>query len=448
MSAKILILAPEKDVDSLTAYISKLAIPSWNEYVVVWGFEERRGIAKRGGNSVLVQNSQIVLERVNDSKFEYVVCHKDAALDIKLLEKHVKKIYVRPKLESLREQIKDLLTTQKLHWRTHASSQWNHSTIKHINPEEWCSQFVSLGISHEFGANLLKLLRVIPSSDLHDAFRISEEEVAGLNVAHAYFSDDEPGASSIVIRHLLEHIYLPEDVVAISPANGPQFGHSSFNKIYIYEDGLWSGVELQNRLDLLNKHVGWRNIALTFRYAVTSDAGLWAGRLHRSSQNFSNVTIDAAKTHFKFLRPGSEARLRAVQSSDNIRDVIDELVEPYVFREPHVWGDELNTARDVLLELGRQLMKPFLQRREQIKRMAFGPPVEPTADIVIPEEKLRRWCLGALQFGSTVVFSSSIPKPVLPLFWLKGTVKWGEKTIEWHPLFWDVRRIDQVSYKI
>lgn len=40
-----------------------------------------------------------------------------------------------------------------------------------------------------------------------------------------------------------------------------------------------------------------------------------------------------------------------------------------------------------------------------------------------------------------VAFTRSVPKVCLPLLWLGGDVKLGDKTVAWRPLLVDARRV-------
>jgi hypothetical protein len=101
-----------------------------------------------------------------------------------------------------------------------------------------------------------------------------------------------------------------------------------------------------------------------------------------------------------------------------------------------LWGNRLDEAREICASLGSQLVPPFLARREEEKNEASAININS-----ISKEKISRWALGALNFGTVVTFSSSVPKPTLPLLWLRGEVEHKGKKIDWQPLFWDVRRI-------
>jgi hypothetical protein len=126
------------------------------------------------------------------------------------------------------------------------------------------------------------------------------------------------------------------------------------------------------------------------------------------------------------------------RSDREIRKTLDAEIEPYAFRNTAGWADDQSSAISVCSKIGEQLIRPFLERHakkkcEDNENTGFSP-------IQISDEKVAEWELGALGFASTIVFASSIPKPVLPLLWLEGTVSVEGKSVKWRPLFWDARR--------
>ncbi|WP_157212611.1 phosphoribosyltransferase-like protein [Herbaspirillum sp. CF444] len=447
MSSKLLLLVTQADLKSLIPFISDLAIPDWNERVMLLTFNENKSIRRRVGSDEFEGNTDLAIEKITAVRFGYCIANKHVALDFSRLSKLMPTLRKCGSLKILKEEVKDALRTLKLHWLDYAQDQWEHSSIQCMNPYEWCHQFSQLGINRKVGENLLKQLKVIPASHLQRSFTVKRGELTGMNVAHAYFEDDEPGSSSLMIRSVLEHIYPNESIIAISPDSFPAISNLSLNRIYIYEDGLWSGVELQKRLTGLSIYEAWKKVPLVFRYAVTSDAGLVVGRMHCALHGFNNVTIEPAENHFSFLENKSECDFLNIKKSDDLRTIIDSAIEPFVFKNRILWKNDLESGRKIMESLGKQLILPFLRRREQAKQQKSGKIVQPLEDIVIRNEKINKWSLGSLKFGSTIVFSSSIPKSVLPIFWLKGQVKWGSAVLIWRPLFWDVRLTDEVQYK-
>ncbi len=340
------------------------------------------------------------------------------------------------------------LRAKRLHWMEFARDEWQKSTLATGTPEHWVQQFADLGINTDIGRQLLKSLRVVTEKDLREAFSVSHHQTVGLRVAYAYIRDDEPGSSSLSIKNILEHCYPSEDIIAINLEAIDELAEMDKDVIYVFEDGLWSGVELVKRLKKIHLSTPFRGSAvqLHFKYGVTSDAGLTAARLFARRERSSRVQFDAAavRNHFRFLKPGIESAVAKVQSEtdDAIRQLLDEAVEPYAFRSDAGWGQSRDDAVYICSEIGRQLVVPYLRRK---KAGANGTEQSNAEPIDIPEADIEMWKLGASQFASTVVFATSIPKPVLPLLWMHGKVTMGDRTVNWKPLFWDVRRTGVIT---
>lgn len=331
-----------------------------------------------------------------------------------------------------------------MHWYNHAKHEWENSSLKCATPEAWVQQFVELGYGH-IAKHLLKNLRVITDADLREAFKTSEAERIGLNIAHAFFEDDEPGSSSIAIQNVLEHMYtLPDKVIKINLASANSLANINADVLFVYEDGLWSGVELVRRLNAMCKteHFTKSSLQLHFKYGATSDVGLLAARLFAKREGLSRIQFYPAKSsrHFKFLKDGVNGfdHLNG-QNDAAIRSALDMEIEPYAFQSVELWGEERKKAISVCAEIGEQLVRAFLERKEQAKSNTVESGVN-NKSIHVSDEKVTQLKLGAGSFASTIVFASSIPKPVLPLMWLQGRVTLGNKSVNWRPLFWDARR--------
>ncbi|MBN3844607.1 hypothetical protein [Burkholderia sp. Ac-20349] len=341
------------------------------------------------------------------------------------------------------------LRARRLHWEDFSHDEWQKSTLGLTTPKQWVQQFGELGFSN-IGRQLLKGLRVITERELRDAFSVSRDQIVGLRVGYAYIKDDEAGSSSLSIKNILEHYYPSKDVFAVDLNSIDRLTEMDKDVVFVFEDGLWSGVELVRRLKTIHASEPFRqgSLQLHFRYGATSDSGLIAARLFARRERSSRVQFSAASTgyHFRFLRPSVESEVTRILTEDDdfIRKLLDTAVEPYAFREDVGWGQERDEAISICSEIGRQLVLPFLRRKKTRPNTTEQSEAQ-VAYADIADDDIRKWELGASRFASTVVFATSIPKPVLPLMWLSGKVTLKERTVNWKPLFWDVRRTGTVA---
>src|SRR5450830_1809898 len=425
---KILLVIKSSEHSTVMTSINDVAIDGWKNFIEIFTLNDK----KRPRLEAKIYS--------NENSNELIIVHEGVSVDLRLLEQEDLPLKRVASLKTLLKEITSKLKERKLHWYSYAMNEWEKSSIQCASPDVMVQQFSELGYS-KIGKQLLKGLRVVTEHELRTAFTISDAEKIGYKVVHAFIEDGEPGSSSIAIRNVLEHLYPPEDVMEIHIEKLDQIAALEADVLYIYEDGLWSGVEIVKRLNAICLTTVFKesNIQLHFKYGVTSDAGLIAARLFAKRERIGRLYVAAAKpeNHFTFLKSGIDTCFSHVidQNDKQIRDALDMEIEPYAFRFKADWDDSLH-AMDVCLQIGKQLVRPFLERRQKEK----GSDVSQVSD-----EKVTRWGLGALGFASTVVFASSVPKPVLPLLWLTGRVNLNGNSINWRPLFWDARRTGKVD---
>ncbi|WEF35526.1 phosphoribosyltransferase-like protein [Pseudoduganella chitinolytica] len=447
MAGKLLLVIKTADAESVLRRIAEKACMGWERQVEIYPVCERRSARKQHEEPVDYNTrTDQLIDLLADGDYSAIIVQAHVAIDVTRLAQVGIRLHKANSLDVLVKLIFDELRKRKLDWLTHATYQWEKSAIRSLHPDAWAQQFDALGVRW-IGTNLLKLLRVVADDELRSAFLVPEAEFAGLKVVHAYFRDPEPGSSSLNVKMILEKLYPASQVIEYDPEQPDCIDGIGKDIIFVYEDGLWSGVELVRRLNNICKNSGLRNAAcqIHFRYAVTSDAGLIAGRLFSKRERLQNIQLRPATAsyHYDFLQNDAFSRLQDLANStdDEIRHEIDSLIRPLAFQSDQFWSGRRDEALQICTHLGRQLVSSFLERRRDAKRGQDGAALDP-----IPEEKLMGWALGALRFGSTVSFSSSVPKPVLPLMWLAGPVRIDGREIDWKPLFWDVRRTAAIDY--
>ncbi|MET3109425.1 hypothetical protein AAKU58_004277 [Oxalobacteraceae bacterium GrIS 1.18] len=447
MRSKTLIIVKKSISDLIKAGIAKVAVVGWENAIEIREEIERK-FTKSDTKVQIEQNTNDLILKYSEQDFEKIIIQTGLLYDLDELKKEGISVKELGSKGTIIKEAVEELRQRNLYWLTHANNEWNKSSIRHTKPEVWVQQFADLGYA-DIGKHLLKSLRVISEADLKDRFKAREADNIGLRVAHAYIDDDEPGSSSISIKNILDHMYQPQDVIKINLQDLRNLETLDVDVLYVYEDGLWSGVELVKRLNSIctTEYFKKTKMQFHFKYGATTDVGLAAGRLFVRRNVHSRLQIYAGKPeyHFTFLKDGAINHISThPDKSDNtIRTLLDSQIEPYAFRPAARWVDTTNATR-VCKDIGRQLVPSFLLRRELEKNQIAKNKVE-NNPVKISEEKIMKWSLGALGFASTIVFSASIPKPVLPLMWLAGEIKLHGKTVSWKPLFWDVRRTGEVA---
>lgn len=444
-SNRLLVLIRESDASMVSSRIAAQACLKWQDQIEIRAIEEVSSTANSSFVQRLEENTDKILDEWNNGEFSSaIIMSKTLVGAVTLKNAGVPISTVNSSLVAIKKIIGEL-KDRKLHWLTHSKSQFEKSSIQHFDPEAWREQFVKLGCGW-VGEGLLKLIRVISDNELRSSFKVPSSETIGFQVVHGYFIDHEPGSSSLNIQSILEHLYKAEDIVKINLESSVDFISSSGkNVIYLYEDGLWSGVELVKRLNSLNQKTDLKNIKLQlhFRYGATSDAGLTAGRMFLAREGLTNIHIQPCGEgyHFTLLKSESLPNLQSYGSKfDNeVRSAIDSAVDPFAFQSDEVWLGRKEEAKSICFEIGKQLVPAYLTRKEQEKRQSTSQAKHNDTAVNPLDDSIHKLALGASNYASTIVFSSSIPKPVMPLIWLDGEVEINNRKIRWRPLFWDAR---------
>lgn len=347
--------------------------------------------------------------------------------------------------KTLIERVKDALRSLRISWEENARAEWNKSSLQHVEPEIWLRQFSQIGL-RDLGKNLLKTLKVFTHQDCRASFKQREADQIGLRSIHAYFYEDEAGSSSNAIKDILEHLHPEGTIRSLDMEDSSFFDKLSNETLFVYEDGLWSGVEVVRRLKKLStiQSLLDSNVNLVFRYCVTADAGLVTARIAASRYEHRKFQIQSSQDgyNFKFLREGAEIEVLKLENNEDVhvRGFIDDAIEPYAFSFHELWEDKRDEALKSCAQIGAQLVKPYLERKAVEKAKKSSAPGAVISPKVVSEQDISQMALGAMGFASTVVFSTSIPKPVLPLMWLQGPISFNGNDVDWQPLFWDSRR--------
>lgn len=428
---KILVLVASNYESKLKSRISAQACKGWEEHFHFLPLAERRN-SKKQGIVPKEESTDNILNLWYDFSFSKIIAISYLLFEPKRLEDESVDIKLCNSNDVMFKFINNFLKKRNLHWLYHAQKQCSNSDINQLNPQAWKQQFADLGCSW-VGEALLKQLSVISGNELNDAFRQPDAEIVGFKALHTYYCDKESGSSSISVKDTLEHIYRDKEVATFRPKD---IDSIDAEIIYIYEDGLWSGKELVDRLTEIHSYEKQSNTKkiLRFYYATTSDAGLLIGRSFLTKNGLTHIQIQPGRiAHYNFLERNftlEYSEKHRFINSEEERKSIDNAVMPYSFQDDVLWRGRAKEGEDICLEIGRQLVSPWLVKKN----------MEKSSSSELTEQDIDFWALGACKYASMTVFPKSSPKPSLPLLWLGGEVQLGDKTINWRPLFSDIRR--------
>lgn len=429
--AKIFVVTPKASAEEFSERILRDVIPRHRQSVIVLE-EEAFGI-----NNVTRAAKGIsdVIEDGDGNRNSYLLIVSSTRADHAKLKhrwdasgKDTGRIYVgeeRRVLEKFEKVSKEL----GYHWNAYAQIQLQRFDGQTTSLDKWCRQFFDLKVGY-LARRLAMQLQVIGLSDHSRPFAPKAHEALGQKVLHCYFNDGDHGGSWINIQGELSHD-LPADMVQAihTTAETIKLPDCDADELAIYEDGLWSGRETVKRLSNI-KAIGCAR-PIRLKFAVVTDFGLMVARhaiRYFELQNLVRIDANDAKLE-RFLKtdiPGEFLYGEGMEPEAYFRALHD-YVEQGAFRNPADWPEGIESAIHAAKDIGSQLVQHWYKNDR------------PEEDAIAGAQK---FCLGGGGFASTMVFTRSVPKVSLPLFWLAGPVTLNGVSVNWKPLFLDARRIN------
>lgn len=419
--------------------VTRDVIPSSRNSVVVLE-EEAFGIGENKATNDVIQaakNISDVIDDANSGANSYLLIDEEVRASHEKLkhrweesQKDPSRIYVQSHTRVF-QKFERVLIEMGFHWRPYAHGQLRRFQGQTTPLDTWCKQFFDLGVGY-LGRRLAMQLKVIGFGDHNRPFAPRIHEAFGLKVLHCFFDDGDSGGSWVSVQDELSHD-LPAEAVSAIKLSGGEFKipDTDADEIVIYEDGLWSGSETVKRLRSIKESGFLRPIRLKF--VVVTDFGLLVARQAIRYFGLQNVVrVDATDSRLeRFLAKDIPADLLFGLGMEPIEyfKALHGCVELSAFRFPEDWPDSdgVDGARDAAKSLGLQLVRQWYERDRP----------DDSA-----EEGAEKFSLGGGGFASTMMFTRSVPKVCLPLFWLDGQVSLNGKSVRWKPLFLDARRVD------
>jgi hypothetical protein len=434
----LLIVAGNDICARLREIATSRAVEDWKQHIHFFEVERSLNLHKwQDGTPSKVQELSAMLDS-DDGEYPEVLVAKDLGDWFSVVEgcgKSAKAEY----LGGLSARVKREIEDKKLSWKSRAQTEWLEQTDGHNTVDGWLQQFNELGIGW-VGTALLRQFTVISDTELKRSLETNKFDFFGLSVAHLSIKDKDRGGSPLKILHFLGQMYPGQSIGELDLDKLEDFPFSRYAVVYIYEDGLWSGVELGKRLGKLLAHDATKfgNCRIHFRYGAVCDVGLYSAReLLRGEQGRRFIVERAGleELNLRVLSYDDAAIQKLLLANRNAerppvggaQACLDHEVRPYAFSRPEYWDGRAGEGEQICRELGAQLV---LQR-------------DPSENDGLPitAEAAAKDSLGSMNYGMMHMFASSVPKTVLPLFYLPGNVTFREKTVNWKPLIWDRRRI-------
>jgi hypothetical protein len=323
--------------------------------------------------------------------------------------------------------------------------RWRHGSVDKNRITTWLRQFDSLGSNRWIGEALLKSIDFWPEDRILQSVELSKEVLETFDKVCMH--QQQPGKSADVLANLFtKHIKplarkfpaIQDFHEALSEPTKPD----QPQRILFLEDGLFSGTESIRLLsdligikppkgrDLKTAPLADRSLLTTkpvmMLYPVATTFGIQRLREFAQKNDLPNIEINYPSPGLlEVLTESGRNALRDGKFYDlSVRNCPvnpdAHFLRP-AFQNLSVWksSDRVEQALAFCKRIGQQLMTHYLAS------------VGYDWDIV----KVQRCALGMFGMGLTVVFSHSVPKASIPLFWANGKVSLGDTSINWIPLF-------------
>ena len=166
---------------------------------------------------------------------------------------------------------------------------------------------------------------------------------------------------------------------------------------------------------------------IEFHFVVVANFGY-----HYLIRELKTLNLDFIEIHPKneikhriFLTPDGlkalkdDSLLHSVAGGNTVISDIDKFIAPEMFSLNMLWESEDMRIKTMQFckEVGTQLLQIHTEEKNW------------------PEEKIEECALGMKSQALSIAFSHSIPKGILPLFWVGGNVEYNGRHICWEPLF-------------
>jgi hypothetical protein len=324
------------------------------------------------------------------------------------------------------------LETLGLCWTDQA--QEAYESYDHRSPDfdvaKWLKQFDAIG-APSLGKALLRHLEVLPTDQCVSILAQSYCTHNGVPT-DVVATLSRMGKSGAALSGGLRRRLLRDPIVLTDAIE--QNANTQENKsIHVFEDGLWTGIELSRVLEslignslkpklpalsdpaLLHKY----NVVLHF--ALATDIGIYAARSLLSAWGLTNFSLAT-----------SDSKMIEVLTAEAISGFEDGAIS---FKHVKDFASEVSITPRVITLLGAEMSDAAITHAMGVIT-AIGSQLWAINNKVSTESGIPPNAeYGANGIGSTTLFRHSSPRAVLPMLWASGPIKWGTKRIHWKALF-------------
>jgi hypothetical protein len=309
------------------------------------------------------------------------------------------------------------------------ANAWDHGSIDEVRIETWLRQFETLQSHGWIGERLLRVMDFWSSARIRQSLKLTADTIR--NYSHICVNRGQPGKSADPLANKIQKRL--NELKSMSVADLYEvLARSEIANILYIEDSLLTGTEITSLLRALfgegppgripkaralQDLALFRDKTIMMHFLVATNMGREILKQFLAERAITNVQIGEADEELVTLTPLGIQALREGKLFDEEKCLTDpsSQINAIAFQENLIWGDQerieraINFCRDV----GEQLFRHYLTAKEW----------------TWPERRIRESSLGVRSNALALAFAHSVPKATLPLFWMEGTVRLGNKEI-------------------
>jgi len=286
---------------------------------------------------------------------------------------------------------------------------------------------------------LLHVLDFWSSTRIGEGLRLNSDSVQGYS--HVCVNRQQAGKSADALANKIQKRLNQFSSLKVADLYDVLAKNEAANILFI-EDCLLTGTEITSLLrSLLGETPSGRepktpplqdptllrdrNIVMHF--LVVTNMGSEILRQFLAKNGINGVQISKADDELATLTPLGIQAIREGKLFDGDKCLCDPSghIRAVAFQDTVVWGsrEQIERAISFCQDVGEQLFRHYLAAMKVHKNWDW------------PERKIRQSSLGMYSNALALAFAHSVPKATLPLFWMEGKVRLGDKEIDWCPLF-------------
>jgi len=338
-----------------------------------------------------------------------------------------------------RERLEARLHDIHLDWRAQVDERFVRYDRRRTNytVDDWITQFRKLG-DEKTGCILARMLnvldtpRLIAAYDPAQLFAGSQPRILGVA--------SRMGKSGARLSGLLRN-FSGAEVYEIAEAIERHATSGSHEPLHVFEDGLWTGIELKRVIDALLGTVPEgkvkalaspdliQTIDIRIHYLVQTDLGVYAARNMLFQRGLTRIQI---------------AQSPAVRTTNVLSPNALDKFESGQYGYDHVEQYRLTEGSDISPSI-QSFKGPWCSEADRHRALEFlrGHNSLYTNNMDGADGRVEcRLPFGTSHIGSLEIFSHSAPRAALPVYWCDGTIHHGKGRRLWTALVPEVALMD------